>query len=334
MNINKVCILGGTGFVGSALVSRLAAMNIHTRLISRHPERHRNLLVLPHVEIVEADINDFNRLSYYLHDVDAVINLVGILNDNTLDGAGFRKIHVDLPKLIVQACQKHGIKRLLHMSALHADAGTAPSHYLRSKGEGENHLHIYSDKGIQITTFRPSVIFGPGDDFFNRFAKLLKIIPMVSAVPRAESRFAPVYVGDVADSMVKHLIDPNSNGLRIDLCGPHEYSMMELMKYTASVIGVKRKFVALPDRLAQFTAHISDIANSIPIISPAMNMLIPGFKESRFSIDNYRSLLQDSTCENAETQKTAIEDIVPKYLGKANTQASFNQFRINAKRNL
>ena len=332
MNINKVCILGGTGFVGSTLVSKLAREGIHTRLITRHPERHRNLLVLPHVEIVEADISDFNRLSFYLHDVDAVINLVGVLNDNTLDGGGFRKIHVDLPKLIVQACQKHNIKRLLHMSAMRADAGTAPSHYLRSKSEGENHLHIYSDKGIQITTFRPSIIFGPGDDFFNRFAKLLKVTPLVCMVPRANSRFAPVYVGDVADSIVKHLFDPNSNGLRIDLCGPHTYSMMEIMKYTASLLGIKRKFIALPDRMSRFIAHLSDIANSIPIITPAMNMLIPGFKEARFSIDNYRSLLVDSVCDDAEKQKTAIEDIVPQYLGPHHKQHYFNKFRNIARR--
>lgn len=333
MNINKVCILGGTGFVGSALVSKLAAQGIKTRLISRRPERHRDLLVLPNVEVVEADIYDFNRLSYYLHDVDAVINLVGILNDNTLDGAGFRKVHVDLPKMIVQACQKNDIKRLLHMSALHADAGKAPSHYLRSKGEGENHLHIYGDKGIQVTSFRPSIIFGPGDDFFNRFARLIKITPLIIPVPRANSRFAPVYVGDVADSMVKHLTNPDSNGLRIDLCGPHEYSMMEIMEFTASVIGVKRKFIALPDRLSRLMAHSSDIANSIPLLTPAMSMLIPGFKEARFSIDNYRSLLIDSVCEDAETQKTSIEDIVPKYLGETHNQDSYNRYRVQARRN-
>lgn len=330
MNINKVCILGGTGFVGSAIVCKLAIMGINTRLISRHPERHRHLLVLPNVEIVEADITDLNRLSYYLHDVDAVINLIGILNDNTLDGAGFRKAHIDLPKLIVQACQKNNIKRLIHMSALHADAGTAPSHYLRSKGEGENHLHIYSDKGIQITTFRPSVIFGPGDDFFNRFAKLLKVTPLICPIPRANSRFAPVFVGDVANSIVEHLMNSNSNDLRIDLCGPHEYSMMEIMQYTASVLGIKRKFIALPDRLSRLLAHLSDIANSLPLITPTMNMLIPGFKEARFSIDNYRSLLVDSTCDDAETQKTAIEDIVPKYLGKKNNQHRYDKFRKGA----
>lgn len=330
MIIDKVCVLGGTGFVGSAIVSKLAAMGIKTRLISRHPERHRDLLVLPNVEIVEADAKDVNRLSYYLHDVDAVINLIGVLNDNTLDGAGFREMHIDFPKLIVQACQKNNIKRLVHMSALHADAGTAPSHYLRSKGEGENHLHTYSDKGIQITTFRPSIIFGPNDDFFNRFAKLLKVTPFVCPVPRANSRFAPVFVGDVADSIVKHLIDPNSNGLRIDLCGPHTYSMMEIMQYTASVLGIKRKFIALPDRLSRLMAHMSDIANSIPLITPAMNMLIPGFKEARFSIDNYRSLLVDSVCDDAETQKTAIEDIVPQYLGKKNNQHRYDKFRSGA----
>lgn len=332
MKNKTVCILGGTGFVGSALASKLAAKGIKTRIISRHPQRHRDLLVLPNVEIVEADIHDFNRLSYYLHGVDAVINLVGILNDKSVDGTGFRKAHVELPKLLVQACQKNNIKRLLHMSALKADQGSAPSHYLRTKGEGENHLHIYSDKGIQITTFRPSIIFGPGDDFFNRFAKLLKITPFICPIPRADSRFSPVYVGDVADCMVKHLLDPQSNDLRVDLCGPHTYSMMEIMQYTASVIGVKRKFIALPDRLSRFMAHMSDFMNSIPLLTACMNLLLPGFKEARFSIDNYRSLLVDSVCDDKSQQPTAVEDIVPQYLGTAHIQRRHDQARLHAHR--
>ncbi|MDH5392409.1 MAG: complex I NDUFA9 subunit family protein [Gammaproteobacteria bacterium] len=327
MNISKVCILGGAGFVGSTLVSKLAARGIHTRIISRHPERHRNLLVLPNVEIVEADVNDFNRLSYYLHGMHAVINLVGILNDNSLDGSGFRKAHTELPKLLVQACQKHNIKRLLQMSVLNADAGTSPSHYLRTKSEGENHLHIFSDKGIQITTFRPSIIFGPGDNFFNRFSKLLKVTPLICPVPRANCRFAPVYVGDVADSMIEHLFNPASNGLRIDLCGPNTYSMMEIMQYTASLMGIKRKFIALPDRLSLAMAHMSDFANSIPLVTPMMNWLIPGFEKARFSVDNYRSLLVDSVCNDSDTQKTAIEDIVPMYISQKHNQRQYDAFR-------
>lgn len=332
MKINKVCILGGTGFVGSTLVSKLASQGIKIRLISRHPERHRNLLVLPNVELVEADIMDFNRLSYYLHDIDTVINLVGILNDTALDGAGFRRVHVELPKMIVQACQKNDVHRLLHMSALNADAGTSPSHYLRSKSEGENHLHTFSEKGLEITSFRPSIIFGPGDDFFNRFARLIRLAPWVCPVPRASSRFAPVYVGDVADNIIQHLFDNNSNGLRIDLCGPREYSMMELMKFTADTIGVKRKFIALPERVSMLMAHMSDFANSIPVLSPAMNMLIPGFREARFSIDNYRSLLIDSVCSDGEKQPTSIEDIVPRYLGYSGIQDNFDRFRLRSKR--
>ncbi|MDH5518527.1 MAG: complex I NDUFA9 subunit family protein [Gammaproteobacteria bacterium] len=332
MNISKVCILGGAGFVGSTLVSKLARIGIHTRIISRHPERHRKLLVLPNVEIVEADINDFNRLSYYLHDVDAVINLVGILNDNSLDGAGFRKAHIELPKLLVQACQKNKVKRLLQMSVLNADAGTSPSHYLRSKSEGENHLHIFSDKGIQITTFRPSIIFGPGDNFFNRFSRLIKVTPLICPVPRAQARFAPVYVGDVADSMIEHLFKSDSNGLRVDLCGPHSYSMMELMQYTAALSGVKRKFIALPDRLSLAMAHMSDFANSIPIVTPTMNWLIPGFEEARFSVDNFRSLLVDSVCNQSAPQKTSIEDIVPHYIQAKPNHSRFDSLRQTIRR--
>lgn len=332
MKIEKVCILGGTGFVGSSLTSKLSARGIKTKLISRHPGRHRDLLVLPNVEIVESDITDINRLSFYLHDVDAVINLVGILNDSSHDGIAFRKVHVDLPKMIVQACQKNDINRLLHMSALNADQGSSPSHYLRTKSEGENHLHIYTEKGLNVTTFRPSVIFGPGDDFFNRFARLIKMSPVIYPVPRAQSKFAPVYVGDVTDCMIDALFDDSSAGKRFDLCGPNEYSMMQLIEYTASVIDSKTKLFALPDSIAKLVAHLSDFGTSIPLISRSMEMMIPGLKDARFSIDNFRSMLVDSTCPNGEHMPTAIEDIVPTYLGKQNTQHRYDKSRVNVRR--
>lgn len=332
MKIDKVCVLGGSGFLGTYLVSKLSARGTQVRVISRHPERQRDLLVLPNVEVVEADVHDINRLSFYLHDVDAVINLVGILNDNTHDGSGFRHCHVELPKKIVQACQKNNITRLLHMSALNADQGTAPSHYLRTKGEGENHLHIYSQEGLLVTSFRPSVIFGPGDSFFNRFAKLLKMIPWIYPVPRPDCKFAPVYVGDVANCMVEALFDASTAGQRIDLCGPREYSMKELLEFTADVVGAKRRFVRLPDSLSRFIATVSDFSSAIPLITPMMNWLIPGMQEMRFSMDNYRSMLVDSVCHDGMKMPTAIEDIVPQYLGAKHNQSRYNTHRIHARR--
>ena len=162
----KVCVLGGTGFVGMAIVVRLIKQGCTVRVLTRRRERHKDLLVLPGVEVIETDIQHAPALEHYLRDCDAVINLVGILNEKRDNGLGFRHVHVNLVEKIVHACQHTGVTRLLHMSALHADAKSGPSYYLRSKGEAQDLVHAAKD--LNVTSFCPSVIFGPGDSFFNR----------------------------------------------------------------------------------------------------------------------------------------------------------------------
>ena len=149
---------------------------------------------------------------------DAVIHLVGILNEKGRDGRGFRAVHVELPRKVVQACRETGVRRILHMSALHAAQG--PSHYLRTKGEGEDLVHAAAAEGLRVTSFRPSVIFGPRDSFINRFAGLLRFAPFFFPLACPDARFAPVYVGDVARAFALTLEDPRSFGRRYDLCGP------------------------------------------------------------------------------------------------------------------
>ena len=126
----KVCVLGGSGFVGMAIVARLIKQGCAVRVLTRRRERHKQLLVLPGVEVIEADIHHAPALEHYFSDCDAVINLVGILNEKGDNGLGFRRVHVDLVEKVVHACQHTGITRLLHMGALHADAKKGPSYYL------------------------------------------------------------------------------------------------------------------------------------------------------------------------------------------------------------
>lgn len=316
--MSRVCILGGTGFVGQYLVRRLVEEGYQVRALTRHRERHRDLLVLPSLTLVQADIHDAAVLAKQFADCDAVINLVGILNERGKDGSGFHRVHVETPRKIVEACRASGIKRLLHMSALNADARSGRSHYLRSKGEGEDRVH--AAEGLLVTSFRPSVVFGPGDSFFNRFAKLLKISPGVFPLACPEARFAPVYVGDVAQAYTQALNQTATFGQRYDLCGPQVYTLKQLVEYTARVTGRKRRVIGLSDALSRLQARVLE--------------WLPG---KPFSFDNYQSLQIDSVCQGEfpavfGITPTPIEAVVPSYLAPHGPRARYRDYRRSAGR--
>lgn len=315
MMINKVCILGGTGFVGNAITSALAKQNIEVHVLTRHRERHRDLLVLPTVKIIEADIHNPATLNKQFAEVDAVINLVGVLHDRRHPKDGFQSAHVALARKILDASQKTGIRRILHMSALNADSGRGTSQYLRSKGEAENIIH--NTAHIAVSSFRPSVIFGPGDSFLNRFANLLEMVPaslpFVLACPNA--RFAPIYVQDVAQCFVKALNHKATYGKHYDLCGPAQYTLRELVAYTAKLLGSPRMIIGLSPGLSQLQATI-------------MGML-PG---KLFTLDNYNSMKLDSVCKKPfpeifQLQPTPLEAIAPAYISDATIRQRYLSMR-------
>ena len=318
---HQICVLGGTGFVGERVVTALAAQGHSIRVLSRRRERYRQLLVLPTVEVVDADIHNPDDLKRQFAGQDTVINLIGILNEKRDNGKGFYHAHVELAQKVIEACKQQGVKRLLHMSALNADAATGSSYYLRSKGEAEQRVHAV--KGIQVTSFRPSVIFGPGDSFINRFADLLRITPGVFPLACGKSRFAPVYVGDVAQAMVRSLDNPATYGQRYNLCGPHEYTLQQLVQYTAKIMGLKRTIISL----GKFTSLLQ--AN-----------VLQYFPGKPFSRDNYRSLQTPSVCNKGEQvlrdvfgiEPKTIEAEVPRYLINRVSRQQYMEFRRYAHR--
>jgi uncharacterized protein YbjT (DUF2867 family) len=315
----QVCVLGGSGFVGMAIVAKLIKQGCRVRVLTRRRERHRELLVLPDVEVIETDIHHAPALAHYFRGCDAVINLVGILNEKRDDGLGFRHVHVDLVEKVVHACQQVGITRLLHMGALHADAKKGPSYYLRSKGEALDLVHAAKD--LNVTSFCPSVIFGPGDSFFNRFAVLLRLIPGIMPLACGKSRFAPVYVGDVADAFVRSLNNPTTFGQRYNLCGPRMYSLTQLVQYTAQQLGIKRRVLALGPGLSKLMANVFQY---VPLFKPITR-------------DNYRSLQVDSVCSEPFPSifgitPHSIEEIVPTYLAQQRVREQYNVFRRHARR--
>ncbi|MCG8324697.1 MAG: complex I NDUFA9 subunit family protein [Thiotrichales bacterium] len=314
MIINRVCILGGSGFVGKSLANRLAGAGIRMLIPTRNREQKRNdLILLPDTDLIEADIHDPDHLRALFAGCDAVINLVGILNETGRRGQGFQRAHVELTEKIIAACKATGIQRVLQMSALNADAEQGESFYLRSKGQAEDRLR--GEHSLKVTCYRPSVIFGPGDSFFNRFAVLLRLSPGFFPLACYRARFAPVYVGDVAELMLRTLDHPASFGQTYELCGPREYTLEELVKYTAACLGLKRCVIPLNDFLSRLQAVLFDF--------------VPG---KPFSTDNYLSARKPSVCGHCQwpvfgIQPVAIESVVPDYLARRHFRSRYDKYR-------
>jgi NADH dehydrogenase len=274
-----ICILGGTGFVGRSIARQLVRRGYSVRIPTRSRQRNRGLLVLPGVELRHADIHDPRVLVRVLEGCDAVINLVGILNERGHDGSGFKRAHVELVEKLVAACQEADVRRIIHMSALKANTERGPSHYLRTKGRAEQIIKDLVDADIDYTIFRPSVIFGPQDSFLNRFADLLRYSPVLP-VAQLQARFAPVYVEDVAQAFVQAVEDSDTYGKTFELCGPDIYSLREILHLVCRETGIRRAIVPLPGLLGRIQAWVADY-------------LIPG---KPFSLDNLRSLSVASIC--------------------------------------
>lgn len=318
MNYRSVCMLGGTGFVGEHLAARLASEGVQVKIITRYAHGNKRLEVLPTVKLVEADCHDPAVLEREFRDVDAVINLVGILNEKEHDGSGFRRVHVELVRKILDACDRANVDRLLHMSGLGADAG-GPSHNLRTKGEAEGLIQVHNNRRLKATIFQPSAIFGPHDTLFNRFAGLLRIMP-VFPLACPDSRLQPVYVGDVVEAFWRALNDRAAFGQRYQLCGPEVMTMREIVDYTLKVMGKHRLVIGLPDFLARLQANVMEF--------------VPG---KPFSRDNYNSLQIDNLCKDSGLKKlgidpTGVEAVVPRFLAQKDLRGRYPDMRKQAKR--
>jgi len=317
MLIKKIAILGGTGFVGQSLCNRLSKDGYKLKVPTRNREYNRdNLILLPNLELIETDIHNSDDLKELLIDCDAVINLVGILNEKRNNGKGFRKVHVELVKNLISICKVHGIRRILQISALGADAKNGKSFYLKTKGEAEK-LLCSNSVGIKTTILKPSVIFGKKDSFFNRFAKLLKICPFFFPLACYKTKFSPIYVLDVVEMIAKSINDPNSYNKSYQLCGPKTYSLKNLISFTSETLDLKCVIIPLNNTLSYIQARVFDFLPSKP-----------------FSTDNYLSAQTDSICEcndlfRYNIKPTAIEDIVPQYLAGYKYHSFYSMFRKN-----
>jgi NADH dehydrogenase len=287
-------------------------------VLSRDREQHKHLLVLPGLTLENCDVYEQAQLSERFRGKDVVVNLVGILNERGFGGAGFRRAHTELTRVVLQAARSAGVVRLLQVSALKA-APDAPSYYLRSKGDAEQLIREASG-ALDWTIFQPSVMFGPGDSFLNRFAGLLAVIPGFFPLAKPNARFQPVLVDDVIDAMLRCLHGGASSRQTYELGGPQIYSLRDIVGLAATLTGRRRWIVGLPDFAARIQALVMDFVPGRP-----------------FSSDNYRSLTIDSVCSENGFARLGIRPrsmaaSARQYLGAFEDNARLSQNRASAGR--
>ncbi|HTJ65060.1 MAG TPA: complex I NDUFA9 subunit family protein [Alphaproteobacteria bacterium] len=296
-------VFGGGGFIGRHLVRRLGRSGAVVRVPSRHPTRLGYLRTAGVVgQIVPELVGAFDddELAATIQGADVVINLIGILAEGGRNNFG--RIHTDLAGRIAKVAAASGVKRLIHVSALGVDGATT-SAYARSKVAGEEAVRAAFPNA---TIVRPSIVFGPEDSFFNRFAAMTMISPALPLIGGGHTKFQPVYVGDVADGIMAAIARPEAAGQTYEFGGPGVYSFKELMELLLAEIGVNRFLVPLPWALARLQAAIAEWIPGKPLTRDQVELL------------KYDNVLSGKAPGLAElgVRSSAVELILPTYLDR------------------
>jgi NADH dehydrogenase len=315
MQLKKICVLGGSGFVGSSIVAKLDQAGYAVTVLTRRRDSAKHLFLLPNVTVIECNIMDDQALATAISDADAVVNLIGILHQS--GRSSFDAMHHQLPARLARICDAAGIKRLIQMSSLQA-ASHAPSEYLRSKAAGESALLAFAQK-LNITIFRPSIIFGRGDSFINLFATLIKIMPVV-LLAKPNAKFQPVWVEDVASCFVASIQNTETYSQVYELAGPKVYSFRELVQQVMTTLGIKRPIVGLCDKLSYAQAFMMEL---LPV--------------KLMSRDNVRSMEVDSVSQQPfpaifGVVPASLEAVIPEYLVDSTQRGKYDRFRSFAAR--
>jgi uncharacterized protein YbjT (DUF2867 family) len=296
-------VFGGGGFIGRHLVRRLGKSGAVVRVPSRHVSRLSYLRTAGVVgQIVPEIVGAFDdqELTAAIRGADVVINLIGILAENRRNG--FERIHTAIPGRIAAVAAATGVKRLIHVSAIGADPHST-SAYARSKAAGEE---VVKAAFPQATIIRPSIIFGPEDQFFNRFAAMAQISPALPLIGGGHTRFQPVYVGDVADGIMAAIANPDSAGRTYEFGGPEVHEFRDLMKLLLAEMGISRLLVPLPWGLARFQARVAEYIPGKPLTRDQVELL---------KTDNVLSGAAPGLADLG-VRPTAVELILPTFMDR------------------
>jgi uncharacterized protein YbjT (DUF2867 family) len=303
MVAQRVVVFGGSGFVGRYVVKRLAETGAPVRVACRDVEAAKFLKpmgAVGQISLLQTNVRYPDTVARACEGMDGVVNLVGILSE--FGAQKFQAIQAEGAEAVAKAAAAAGVERLVHVSAIGADPDSE-SEYARSKAAGETAVRAAVPTA---TILRPSVIFGPEDDFFNRFAEMARFAPALPLIDGGNVKMQPVYVGDVAEAICRALNDPSHAGQTYELGGPDVMSLREIMQYTLACSGQKRLLAPLPSFLASFAARFMELLPNAPLTR-----------------DQLKQLGQDNVV-HADTNgldafgisPTPVEAIVPRYLSR------------------
>lgn len=317
MGPRQVTVFGASGFIGRNVVRRLAAGGVRVKAAVRDPERAAFLKPMGDVGQIApifCDVTDPGLVAQALAGSDGAVNLVGVLYPSGRNS--FARVHAQAPGVIAAAAAKAGVKALVQISAIGADPA-ATSNYARTKAEGEAAARAAFPG---VTILRPSVVFGPEDDFFNRFAALARLSPFLPLFGGGTNRFQPVYVGDVAMAVERALTRPDLRGRSFELGGPRVYTFAEIMELILAEIGRRRGLLPLPMKLADVIGWFGDIGAKFGL-PPVLTR------------DQARLLRTDNVAtgpglEAFGIQATAADVVLPTYLDRYRATGRFKPSRI------
>jgi len=309
-NQKIIAIFGGGGFLGKHLMRQLTKLDYRIKVVTRNPYLKGYLKPLGNpgqIELFKTNIFNSKDLKQILSDCDFAINLVGILYETR--NQKFNEIHSEFPYLLSNLCNEYGVKNLVHVSALGIKE-KHPSKYIQTKLQGEKNIQ---DNFKSSVILRPSVVFGPEDKFFNTFASIAQFSPFLPLVGGGKTKFAPIYVGDVAKAIAKALELNNSEPKIYELGGPENYSFKELMEILLTEIKKKRFLIPIPFGFAKFQSHFLQMMPN-PLLTPDQVELL---KHNNIVSGEFPTL------KDLGITGTTIQSILPKYIYRFRSGGQF-----------
>lgn len=320
MTNTLITVFGGTGFVGRHTVRALARAGFRIRVAVRYPNQGFFLLPMGHVgqiALVKCNVRSHEQVAAAIHGASGVVNLAGILFSRGRQN--FTAVHVDGAAAIATASRMAGVSSLVHISAIGANSD-GESSYAASKGEGEQRVR---EAFPDATILRPSIVFGPEDDFFNRFAALARVLPILPLIGGGHTRFQPVFVGDVAAAVLRALNDSSARGRTYELGGPAIYTFKELMQLILRETCRRRLLLPIPYSIAMFQAFFLQFLPR-PMLTPDQVTMLKS--------DNI--VAASDSLKSLGIAPTSVEAEVPTYLSRFRPKGQYDELvreRVNVK---